>query len=202
MRNAVISAEAYARGYLAGSDPDAAPWGADALTINAYLGRDTLQPFIDVAVERGAGLYVLVRTSNPGAKTFQDRISDGAPLYRHVAAMVEEIAQQTRGSDPFGAVGAVVGATYPQELTELRQAMPTTHFLIPGYGSQGGTARDVASAFNTHGLGGIVNSSRGIIFAHKRAPFAQQFGPEDWEAAVQAATREMITDLANHVPMP
>lgn len=195
------TAEAYARGYLAGSDPDAAPWGADALTINAYLGRDTLQPFIDVAVQRGGGLYVLVRTSNPGAATFQDKISEGRPLYRHVAAVVEDLAFQTRGIDPFGAVGAVVGATYPQELAELRQAMPHTHFLVPGYGSQGGTAQDVAAAFVPGGLGAVVNSSRGIIFAHKRAPYSQQFGPSEWEAAVAAATREMISDLAAHIPM-
>lgn len=195
------TAEAYARGYLAGSDPDAAPWGADALTINAYLGRDTLQPFVDVALQRGGGLYVLVRTSNPGAATFQDRVSDGLPLYRHVAAMVEELAVLTQGADPFGAVGAVVGATYPQELSELRSAMPHTHFLVPGYGSQGGTAKDVAGAFIPGGLGAIVNSSRGIIFAHKRAPYSQQFAPSQWESAVEAATKDMIQDLAAHVPM-
>ncbi|MDB5389105.1 MAG: Orotidine 5-phosphate decarboxylase [Planctomycetaceae bacterium] len=195
------TAEAYARGYLAGSDPDAAPWGADALTINAYLGRDTLQPFIDVAVQRGGGLYVLVRTSNPGAGTFQNRVSDGLPLYRHVAAVVEELAVQTRGADPFGAVGAVVGATYPQEITELRQAMPHTHFLVPGYGSQGGTAQDVAKAFVPGGLGAVVNSSRGIIFAHKRAPYSELFGAAKWESAVAAATQDMINDLAKHVGM-
>ena len=196
------TAEAYARGYLAGSDPDSAPWGADALTVNAYLGRDTLQPFIDVAVERGGGLYVLVRTSNPGASTFQNRVSDGMPLYRHVAAVVEEISQQTRGADPFGVVGAVVGATYPQELAELRAAMPHTQFLIPGYGSQGGTGQDVAAAFFPGGLGGVVNSSRGIIFAHKRAPYVNQFSPADWEQAVAAATHEMIQDLGKYIPMP
>jgi orotidine-5'-phosphate decarboxylase len=195
------TAEAYARGFLAGDDVDAAPWGADALTVNAYLGRDTLQPFIDVATQRGGGLYVLVRTSNPGASTFQNCVSDGLPLYRHVAAVVEELAIQTQGSDSFGAVGAVVGATYPQELAELRQAMPHTHFLVPGYGSQGGTAQDVAAAFVPGGFGAVVNSSRGIIFAHKRKPYSQQFAPTEWETAVAAATRDMIHDLAIHVPM-
>lgn len=193
------TAEAYARGYLAGEDVNAAPWGADALTVNAYLGRDTLQPFIDVAVQRGGGLYVLVRTSNPGAGTFQDRVSDGQPLYRHVAAVVEELALQTRGDDPFGAVGAVVGATYPQEIVELRGVMPHAQFLVPGYGSQGGTAQDVAAAFNSAGLGAVVNSSRGIIFAHKRAPYSQQIKPDQWEVAVEAATRDMINDLGMHI---
>ena len=195
------TAEAYARGYLAGEDPNAAPWGADALTVNAYMGRDTLQPFIDVAQQRGGGLYVLVRTSNPGSGVFQDRVSEGLTLYRHVAAVVEQIALETAGSEPYGSVGAVVGATYPQEIVELRAAMPHTQFLVPGYGSQGGTAQDVAAAFDSRGLGAVINSSRGIIFAHKRAPYSQQFAPSDWESAVAAATLDMVADLGRHVVM-
>ena len=194
------TAEAYARGYLAGADPDAAPWAADALTINPYLGRDTLEPFVRVAVERGAGLYVLVRTSNPGAGTFQDVMSDGQPLYRRVARVVEELATASRGGDTFGAVGAVVGATYPREIAELREAMPHTTFLIPGYGTQGAAAADVAAAFTPDGLGAVVNSSRGIIFAYEKNPYAEQFDEHRWEDAVAAATRDMIADLAQHTP--
>lgn len=194
------TAEAYARGYLAGSDPDAAPWGADALTVNPYLGKDTLQPFIDTAVERGGGIYVLVRTSNPGAGTFQDQTADGKTIYQHVAATVEELSNATRGADPFGPVGAVVGATYPRELAELREAMPHVSLLIPGYGSQGGAGADVAAGFTEDGLGAVVNSSRGIIFAHKRKPYAEEFGDARWEEAVKAATEEMIRDLAANTP--
>lgn len=194
------TAEAYARGYLAGSDPDAAPWGADALTVNPYMGRDTLEPFIKTAVERGGAIYVLVRTSNPGAVDFQDQVSNGEMLYRHVARGIEELSQSVRGSDPFGAVGGVVGATYPRELEELRSLMPHVPFLIPGYGSQGGAGADVASGFTGEGLGALVNSSRGIIFAHRRKPYAELFGAARWEEAVQAATREMIQDLATHTP--
>ncbi|MBI5758649.1 MAG: orotidine-5'-phosphate decarboxylase [Planctomycetales bacterium] len=194
------TAEAYARGYLAGADPDAAPWAADALTINPYLGRDTLEPFVRVAIERGAGLYVLVRTSNPGAGTFQDVVSDGQPLYRRVACVVEELATASRGVDMFGAVGAVVGATYPREIAELREAMPHTTFLIPGYGTQGAAAADVAAAFTPDGLGAVVNSSRGIIFAYEKKPYSEQFGEHRWEDAVAAATRDMIADLASHTP--
>lgn len=193
------TAEAYARGYLAGDDPSAAPWGADALTINPYLGRDTLEPFVRVAVERGAGLYVLVRTSNPGAGTFQDLRSDGRPLYVRVAEVVEELAQATRRDQPYGVVGAVIGATYPQELAELRQTLPHAPLLIPGYGSQGGSAADVARAFGPDGLGAVVNNSRGIIFAHERKEYAARFAPAQWEQAVEAATRDMIADLAHHV---
>lgn len=194
------TAEAYARAYLAGEDPEAAPWGADALTVNPYLGRDTLQPFIDVAVQRGAGIYVLVRTSNPGAGVFQDRLTEGQPLYRHVAAVVQQIANETRGSEIFGVVGAVAGATYPRELAELREAMPNVHLLVPGYGSQGAKGPDVAAAFHADGQGAVVNSSRGIIFAYQKAPYAEAFGPARWEEAVAAATRDMIADLAANTP--
>jgi orotidine-5'-phosphate decarboxylase len=194
------TAEAYARAYLAGSDVDAAPWGADALTVNPYLGRDTLLPFVELAAARGAAIYVLVRTSNPGARTFQDRQSENQPLYHHVAKLVEELAASTCHGEPFGAVGAVVGATYPQELIELRKVMPHAALLVPGYGSQGAGAQDVAGAFTANGLGAVINSSRGIIFAYKRKPFVEKFAPENWEQAVEAATREMIADLAQHTP--
>jgi orotidine-5'-phosphate decarboxylase len=195
------TAEAYARGYLAGDDPAAAPWGADALTVNPYLGRDTLEPFVRVAGERGAGIYVLVRTSNPGAGTFQDmRESDGTTLSRRVAAVVEELADETRAGHRYGSVGAVVGATYPAELAELRQAMPHAPFLIPGYGTQGAGAKEVAAAFAPDGSGAIVNSSRGIIFAIDRPEYATRFAPTQWEQAIEAATRDMIADLANNTP--
>jgi orotidine-5'-phosphate decarboxylase len=194
------TAEAYARAYLAGEDPDAAPWGADALTVNAYLGADTLEPFVTVAEERGAGLYVLVRTSNPGAGAFQDREAELAgeprPIYRHVAKVVNDLAARSVDADGYGCVGAVVGATYPRELVELRAAMPNAPLLIPGYGSQGGTAADVAGGFDANGLGAVVNSSRAINFAHARDPYASEFGEERWEEAVEAATRAMIADLA------
>jgi orotidine-5'-phosphate decarboxylase len=195
------TAEAYARGYLAGADSDRATWGADALTVNPYLGRDTLEPFVRVAVERDAGIYVLVRTSNPGAGAFQDiRQVDGTTLYQRVAAVVEELAESTRKGYAYGAVGAVVGATYPQELAELRQAMPHAPFLIPGYGAQGGSAREVAGAFAADGLGALVNSSRGIIFAIERNEYAGRFSPVEWEPAAEAATRDMIADLAANTP--
>ncbi len=195
------TAEAYARGYLAGADAAAAPWGADALTVNPYLGRDTLEPFVRVATERGAGIYVLVRTSNPGAGTFQDmRESDGTTLYRRVAAVVEELADETRAGHRYGSVGAVVGATYPTELAELRQAMPHAPFLIPGYGTQGAGAKEVAAAFAADGSGALVNSSRGIIFAIERPEYAARFAPAQWEQAIEAATRDMIADLASNTP--
>lgn len=195
------TAEAYAEAWLAGEDPDAAPFAADALTINPYLGTDSLQPFVKLAASRGAGLYVLVRTSNPGAADFQDRVSDGQALYTTVAETVERLSQSTRMSgESYGCVGAVVGATWPVQLTELRSQMPSVPFLIPGYGTQGGTSSSTAGAFHSNGLGAVINSSRGINFAWQRKPFAEQFGEARWQEAVEAATREMIADLAANTP--
>jgi orotidine-5'-phosphate decarboxylase len=192
------TAQGYAEAYLG---PGAAsPWGADALTVSPYLGDDSLTPFVEVARARGAGIFVLVKTSNPGGKRFQDIVADGRPVYRHVADYVETLAVQTAGKHAFGAVGAVVGATYPDQLAELRQAMPHTWFLIPGFGAQGGTAKDCAAAFAERGLGAIVNNSRGIIFAHARKDLAAKFGPGRWQEAVEAATREMIDQLRAETP--
>jgi orotidine-5'-phosphate decarboxylase len=186
------TAEAYARGYLGRSE---SAWGADALTVSPYLGDDSLTPFVNVAKERGAGLFVLVKTSNPGGRMLQDLQSDGVPLYRHVAQHVEDLAVATVGECDYGSVGAVVGATYPEQLAELRAAMPHTWFLVPGYGSQGGTAADVAPAFDSRGLGAIINNSRGIIFAHERREYADRYGQARWQEAVEAATRDMIAEL-------
>lgn len=186
------TALAYARGYL-GQGQSA--WGADALTVSPYLGGDSLAPFVDTAIERGAGVFVLVKTSNPGGGMLQDSLCDGQTLYVRVAALVERLAAGTVGTRGYGCVGAVVGATYPEQLAELRSRMPHTWFLVPGYGSQGGTAADVAGGFDGRGLGAIVNNSRGIIFAHERPEYAQRFGAARWQDAVEAATREMIDEL-------
>ncbi len=195
------TAEAYAAAWLAGEDPTAAAFAADALTINPYLGTDSLEPFVKLAEKRGGGLYVLVRTSNPGAADFQDRKSEGVPLYSTVAATVERLSHATRSADDsYGLVGAVVGATWPTQLTELRQQMPSVPFLIPGYGAQGGTSSDAAGAFHSNGFGAVVNSSRGINFAWQRKPYNEQFGEARWQDAVEAATREMIADLAANTP--
>ena len=123
------TAVAYARGYLGRG---ASAWQADALTISPYLGDDSLTPFVEVATERGAGLYVLVKTSNPGSGMLQDLVADGKKLYRRVGKHVELLATETAGECGYGSVGAVVGATYPEQLAELRAAMPHTWFLVPG----------------------------------------------------------------------
>jgi orotidine-5'-phosphate decarboxylase len=193
------TATAYAQAYLGPSPPSA--WGGDGLTVSPYLGADSLQPFVDTAVERDAGIFVLVKTSNPGGGLFQDLQSDdGKAFYQAVAAFVQQSARQTIGQCGYGAVGAVVGATYPAQLAELRQAMPNTWFLVPGYGAQGAGAKDVQDAFAADGLGAIVNSSRGIIFAHLQKEYSGRFGDAEWQRAVEAATRLMIEQLRSATP--
>jgi orotidine-5'-phosphate decarboxylase len=164
-------------------------WEADALTVNPYLGRDAVEPFLQSARRSGAGVFVLVRTSNPGAVQFQDLECGGKPLYRHVGEAVAAWARENLGQCGLGDVGAVVGATYPAELAALRQALPEVIFLVPGFGAQGGTAADVLPAFRADGLGAVVNSSRGVLFPFKPDEAA-------WEAKVEAATRATIAALA------
>ena len=192
------TAEAYAKAYL-GRDGKS-PWQADSLTISPYLGADSLEPFFNIAQQHDAGVFVLVKTSNPGGGMLQDKIADMQPLYRHVAEYVEAEANTTAGQSGYGVAGAVVGATYPEQLSELRAAMPHSWFLVPGFGSQGGTAKDVAGAFDCQGLGAIVNNSRGIIFAHSKDPYGDRFGESEWQQAIEAATLEMIAQLRAETP--
>lgn len=162
---------------------------ADAITVNPYLGRDAVEPFIAAARAKQRGLFVLVRTSNPGAGLFQDLDCDGQPMYQHVARSVSAWNGENLGACGFGDVGAVVGATHPAELKLLRSKMPDVWLLVPGYGAQGGTAADVRAAFRGDGLGAAVNSSRGITFP---------FRPDDacWESAIESATKRAAAELS------
>jgi len=194
------TAEAYARAYLgkvAVGGRFESSWEVDALTVNPYLGTDGITPFVKVAAREGKGLFVLVRTSNASAREFQDLVADGRPIYRHVAEKLAGWAGPHRGESGYSLVGAVVGATYPAELREIREALPGVPFLVPGYGTQGGSASDVAPAFDADGLGAIINNSRGITFAYQKPAALARFG-DDWRAAVAQAVRDMVDDLAAH----
>jgi len=188
------TAEAYAAGWLAG------PWAADALTVNPYLGLDSLEPFVKTAVDRGAGIFILVKTSNPGSKDFQDLTTDGRTIYEHVAAGVEALAARTAAGATYGAVGAVVGATWPRQLDDLRAAMPHAWILVPGFGRQGGRAADVRGAFHADGLGALVVSARDVIFAHTRPEMNDGLTARQWQTAVERACRDMIERLAADTP--
>lgn len=146
----------------------------DALTVNPYLGTDGIAPLLPVCKARDRSIFVLVKTSNPSSGELQDRkLEDGQTLYATVGALCETWGEDTRGADGYSRVGAVVGATYPAQLRELRAALPHTFFLVPGYGAQGGGAKDVAPAFDSKGLGAIVNASRSILTAWQKVGAAQ-----------------------------
>lgn len=182
------TAAAYAEAHLG-------PDGADAATVNPYLGEDGLAPFVETARKNGRGLFVLVKTSNPSAAQLQDLVAEGEPVYVHVGRMVDKLGAGDVGRRGYSLVGAVVGATQAASARRLRSLMPKTVFLVPGYGAQGGGAADCAPCFNPDGLGAVVNSSRGIIFAWESPPWRERFGPERWPEAVAAAAAQMREEL-------
>ncbi len=165
----------------------------DFVTVNPYLGSDGVKPFIDVCKDEKKGIFVLVKTSNPSSGEFQDQEVDGTPIYEKVAEKVAEWGESHMG-DNYSYVGAVVGATYPAMGAALRKVMPKTYILVPGYGAQGGQAKDLAPFFNEDGLGAIVNSSRGIIAAYKQEKYAK-FGAEGFADASRQAVLDMKEDL-------
>ena len=165
----------------------------DFATVNPYLGTDGIKPFIDVCKEEKKGIFVLVKTSNPSSGEFQDRLIDGRPLYEIVGEHVAAWGEECMG-DKYSYVGAVVGATYPEQGKILRKIMPKAFILVPGYGAQGGKGKDLVHFFNEDGLGAIVNSSRGIIAAYKQEAYAK-FGAENFGDASRAAVEAMIADI-------
>jgi len=168
-------------------------FNTDFLTVNPYLGTDGVKPFVDVCKSEDKGIFVLVKTSNPSSGEFQDRLIDGRPLYEWVAEKVVEWGADCKDGT-YSNVGAVVGATYPEMSAILRKLMPNTYFLVPGYGAQGGTAKDLKACFNEDGLGAVVNSSRGIIAAYRQEKYAK-FGPEHFAEASRQAVLDMAADI-------
>lgn len=165
----------------------------DFATVNPYLGTDGIKPFVDVCKEENKGLFILVKTSNPSSGEFQDRLIDGRPLYEWVGEQVAKWGEAHMG-ESYSYIGAVVGATYPEMGKVLRQIMPKSYILVPGYGAQGGTAEGLKPYFNEDGLGAIVNSSRGIICAYKDEKYAK-FGSENYADASRQAVIDMIEDI-------
>ncbi len=160
----------------------------DSVTVNAYLGEDGVKPFLKYTEKSGKGMFILVKTSNPSSGQLQDRHIDSEPVYMQMAKLVNEWGKAYVDASGYTPVGAVVGATYPEELEAIRKVIPNAYFLIPGYGAQGGGGKDVVGGFNADGLGALVNSSRGIIFAY------QKRGGNYMEAAA-AAVHEMNSDI-------
>lgn len=191
------TSEAYAVGHLGkvqvGSQTYAG-FDEDFATVNPYLGSDGVKPFIKVCKENNRGIFVLVKTSNPSSGELQDKLVDGKPLYELVGKMVDEWGSDCIGESGYSEVGAVVGATYPEQGRILRAIMPKTYILVPGYGAQGGKGKDLVHFFNEDGLGAIVNSSRGIIAAYKQEVYAK-FGAEHFADASRQAVLDMIADI-------
>lgn len=198
------TSEAYAVGHLGKAQVGGNSFygfNEDFVTVNPYLGSDGVNPFIKVCKEEKKGIFVLVKTSNPSSGEFQDRIvQDGAgdgtgkPLYEIVGEKVAKWGEECMG-DSYSYVGAVVGATYPEQGKILRKVMPKAFILVPGYGAQGGKGADLVHFFDENGLGAIVNSSRGIIAAYQQEQYAQ-YGPEGYADASRAAVLAMREDIA------
>ncbi len=165
----------------------------DFITVNPYLGSDGINPFLDVCKEEDKGIFILVKTSNPSSGEFQDKLVDGVPLYELVARKVAEWGAQCMDGT-YSNVGCVIGATYPEMGRTLRKLLPNNYILVPGYGAQGGTAKDLKEYFNADGLGVIVNSSRGIIAAYKQEKYSK-FGEENYADASRQAVLDMIEDI-------
>lgn len=188
------TAEAYSKAYLGktmvdGVECDAC--GVDCVTVNPYLGTDGVLPFVNDCKTYDKAIFALVKTSNPSSGELQDLMVDDKHIYEKVAECVNKWNEDTIGKSGYGAVGAVVGATYPEQAVVLRKLMPKSYFLVPGYGAQGGGAEGVKPCFNSDGLGAIVNSSRGIMCAYKKGDWKE----EQFAEAARAEALRMKADL-------
>ena len=191
------TSEAYAVGHLGKVQVGSKSWygfNEDFVTVNPYLGSDGVKPFIKVCQEEKKGIFVLVKTSNPSSGELQDQLVDGRPVYELVGEQVAAWGAECMG-DSYSYVGAVVGATYPEQGRILRKVMPRTFILVPGYGAQGGKGADLVHFFNEDGLGAIINSSRGIIAAYQQEKYAQ-YSAANYADASRAAVMDMREDIA------
>lgn len=191
--------EAYATAHLgtvAVGGKEIEPFGGDALTVNGYLGTDGIKPLQAVCKERNKSLFVLVKTSNPSSGELQDRLIDGKPVYIRMAELCTEWGKSMVGQYGYSQIGAVVGATYPEQLKELRQQFPQLFFLVPGYGAQGGGAAGLVGAFDKRGIGAVVNSSRAIMCAYQKEGCAET----DYAQAARREALRMKEDITSYLP--
>ena len=191
--------EAYTTAHLGTvmvGDAECEPFGADALTVNGYLGTDGIAPLLKVCSEKDKGIFVLVKTSNKSSGELQDKLIGETPVYAVMGDMCENWGSEQIGEYGYSSVGAVVGATYPDQLTELRKRLPHTMFLVPGYGAQGGGAQGIAGAFDEKGLGAIVNSSRAIMCAYKNEENCPE---QDFAKAARREAVRMKEDITAYI---
>ena len=193
------TAQGYSNAYLGKTkieENEQSLYDIDFVTVNPYMGTDCVKPFIDDCKKYNKGLFILVKTSNPSSGELQDvKLENGEEVYTRVAKYVEKWGEELRGEYNYSSISAVVGATYPEQLKQLRQIAPHTYFLIPGYGAQGGKAEDIALGFDENGLGGIVNASRSLMCAYKSDRWKSQFDEIDYAKATRAEALRMKEDL-------
>ncbi len=193
------TAEAYSNAYI-GYTPlqqqcvQAFP--VDMITVNPYLGTDGIKPFVDNCKRNNKGIFVLVKTSNPSSKEIQDLVTaDGLKVYEKVAQKVNEWGEDLIGNHGYSSIGAVIGATFPHELSQLRKLMPKVYFLVPGYGAQGGRAEDIMGGFDDRGLGSIINASRSIMCAYRNKTWSSKFSPREFALASRAEVLHMKEEI-------
>ena len=193
------TSKGYSNAYIGKNEIDGVKtpiFDTDFITVNPYMGSDSVMPFVEDCKEYNKGIFVLVKTSNKSSGEIQDLITeDGETIYTKVGKLVEKWGEECRGEYGYSSVSAVVGATYPKQLKELRELMPHTYFLIPGYGAQGGKAEDIALGFDENGLGGIVNATRSLMCAYKSDMWKDKFSEEDYAKATRAEAIRMRDEL-------
>ena len=193
------TAAGYSNAYLGKTkigDREESIFDVDFVTVNPYMGTDCVKPFIEDCKKYNKGLFVLVKTSNPTSGELQDiKLESGEEVYTNVAKLVEKWGEELRGEYNYSSISAVVGATYPKQLEDIRKTAPHTFFLIPGYGAQGGKPEDIALGFDKNGLGGIVNASRSLMCAYKSERWKSQFEEKDYAKATRAEALRMRDEL-------
>lgn len=192
------TATAYSKGHIGRVDVEGIlheVYKEDFITVNPYLGYDSIEPYISDMEQYDKGLFVLVKTSNPNSREIQNLVTDGELLYEKVAKLLKGWGERTLGESGYSRMGAVVGATHPDDAARIRQILPHTFFLVPGYGAQGATAEDLKPNFNPGGRGAIVNSSRGIIAAYKKEEYGKEYSEQEYHKAARQAVLDMKKDL-------
>ena len=193
------TAKAYSNAFLGKTkigDKEESIFDVDFVTLNPYMGIDSVKPFIEDCINYNKGVFILAKTSNPSSGDLQDvKLEGGEEVYIKVAKLIKEWGKDLIGENGYSSVAAVVGATYPNQLEQIRKVAPNTFFLVPGYGAQGGNAKDIVYAFDKNGIGGIVNSSRGLMCAYTSELWKDKFTEKEFDKATRAEAIRMREEV-------
>ena len=193
------TAKGYSNAYLGKTkigEIEESIFDVDFMTVNPYMGTDCVKPFVEDCKKYDKGIFILAKTSNPSSGELQDeKLANGEEVYKKIISLIEKWGQDLRGDFGYSSIAAVVGATYPKQLQELRSLAPHTFFLIPGYGAQGGKAEDIKLGFDKQGLGGIVNASRSLMCAYKKEEWKKNHKEEEYGLATRKEALRMNKEL-------